>query len=114
MLLACLYPGDFCGEMCLFPRRDSRSAMIRASTECSLLEIPYEPSIELTSKHPSLWMALTGQLAERRADVGMRFVAYQDDACREPMNRTGLALNALSIAVLRRLSSGSGPRNLQW
>lgn len=65
MLLAYLYPGDFFGEMCLCPRLDARSAMIRAATECSLLEIPYEPFIELTCKYPSLWLELVGQLGER-------------------------------------------------
>lgn len=73
MLLAYLYPGDFFGEMCLFPRQDARSAMIRAATECSLLEIPYEPFIELTRKHPSLWLELAGQLAERLRTTNHRF-----------------------------------------
>lgn len=65
LLLAYLYPGDFFGEMCLFPGVESRSAMIKTATDCAILEIGYQPFVELTRKHPSLWLELGGQLATR-------------------------------------------------
>jgi CRP/FNR family cyclic AMP-dependent transcriptional regulator len=65
LLLAYLYPGDFFGEMCLFPGVESRSAMIRTTTDSALLEIGYEPFVDLTKKFPSLWLELAGQLAQR-------------------------------------------------
>ena len=65
LLLAYLYPGDFFGEMCLFPGVESRSAMIKTAADCALLEIAYQPFVELTRKYPSLWLELAGQLAHR-------------------------------------------------
>lgn len=65
LLLAYLYPGDFFGEMCLFPGTEARSAMIRAAAESTVLEIEYRPFVELTTRYPSLWLELAGQLAER-------------------------------------------------
>lgn len=65
VLLAYLYPGDFFGEMCLFPRMNERSAMVRTESECSLLEVGYEPFVNLSREYPSVWLELAGQLAER-------------------------------------------------
>lgn len=65
LLLGYLYPGDFFGEMCLFPGVSERSAMITTAADCSLLEIDYKPFVELTQRHPSLWLELAGQLAAR-------------------------------------------------
>jgi CRP/FNR family cyclic AMP-dependent transcriptional regulator len=65
LLLAYLYPGDFFGEMCLFPGMEARSAMIRTASDCALLEIAYQPFVELTRRYPSLWLELAGQLAAR-------------------------------------------------
>jgi CRP/FNR family cyclic AMP-dependent transcriptional regulator len=65
LLLAYLYPGDFFGEMCLFPGVDERSAMIKTSTNCVVLEIGYQPFMDLTQKFPSLWLELAGQLGAR-------------------------------------------------
>jgi CRP/FNR family cyclic AMP-dependent transcriptional regulator len=72
LLLAYLYPGDFFGEMCLFPGVEARSAMIKTAADCALLEIGYEPFVELTRKHPSLWLELAGQLAHRLRTVNHR------------------------------------------
>lgn len=72
LLLAYLYPGDFFGEMCLFPGVEARSAMIKTAADCALLEIGYEPFVELTRKHPSLWLELAGQLAHRLRKVNHR------------------------------------------
>jgi CRP/FNR family cyclic AMP-dependent transcriptional regulator len=72
LLLAYLYPGDFFGEMCLFPGVEARSAMIKTAADCAVLEISYEPFVDLTRKHPSLWLELAGQLAHRLRTVNHR------------------------------------------
>lgn len=72
LLLAYLYPGDFFGEMGLFPDVPVRSAMIRSDGECSVLEIGYDTFLELTRKHSSLWLELAGQLAARLRSVNHR------------------------------------------
>jgi CRP/FNR family transcriptional regulator, cyclic AMP receptor protein len=71
-LLALMHPGDFFGEMGLFPGQGARSATVRATAESNLLEIPYPTFIELTRKHPNLWLELAGQLARRLRTVNRR------------------------------------------
>ena len=75
LLLAYLYPGDFFGEMCLFPGIDSRSAMINASSDATVLEIDYTPFVDITRRFPSLWLELAGQLAERLRTTNHRLAA---------------------------------------
>jgi CRP/FNR family cyclic AMP-dependent transcriptional regulator len=72
LLLAYMYPGDFFGEMGLFPGVHARSAMIRSASDCALLEIPYKVFIELTQRHPALWLELAGQLASRLRNTNRR------------------------------------------
>jgi CRP/FNR family transcriptional regulator, cyclic AMP receptor protein len=72
LLLAYLYPGDFFGEMCLFPGVDARSAMIQAAADCVLLEVGYETFVDLTRTHSSLWLQLAGQLAARLRTTNRR------------------------------------------
>ncbi len=71
-LLALMHPGDFFGEMGLFPGMNSRSASVVAGTECNLLEIPYTAFIELSRKYPNLWLELAGQLAARLRSLNRR------------------------------------------
>lgn len=71
-LLAMMHPGDFFGEMGLFPDTPSRCATVRAATECNLLEIAYPVFLELTRKHASLWLELAGQLAQRVRTLNRR------------------------------------------
>jgi len=71
-LLALMHPGDFFGEMGLFPGQSARSASVVASAECNLLEVPYTTFIELTRKYPNLWLELAGQLAARLRSVNRR------------------------------------------
>lgn len=75
LLLAHVYPGHFFGEMCLFPRVEARSARVRAVSDAAVLEIPYEAFIDLTRRHPSLWLELAGQLAERLRVVNHRLAS---------------------------------------
>lgn len=71
-LLAFLHPGEFFGEMGLFPGIDARSATIQATMDSNLLEVAYPAFIELTRKHPSLWLELAGQIAARLRSVNRR------------------------------------------
>lgn len=75
LLLAYLYPGDFFGEMCLFPGLKTRSAMVKSSAPCVALEIGYMAFQDLTQKYPSLWLELAGQLAERLRSTNHRLAA---------------------------------------
>ena len=72
LLLNYLYPGNFFGEMCLFPGVATRSAMVRTAADSDVLEIPYQPFVDLAQKYPSLWLELAGQLAARLRAVNQR------------------------------------------
>lgn len=65
VLLAYMHPGDFFGEMGLFPGMLGRSALVQTRSECRALEIAYPRFLELTAQHPALWLELAGQLGER-------------------------------------------------
>lgn len=71
-LLALMHPGDFFGEMGLFPGSLARSATVRAATDCTLLEVAYSTFMELTRKHAGLWLELAGQLAHRVRTLNRR------------------------------------------
>lgn len=71
-LLAIKHPGDFFGEMGLFPGATGRAASVVAGAECNLLEIPYTTFIDLTKRFPSLWLELAGQLAARLRSLNRR------------------------------------------
>lgn len=71
-LLALMHPGDFFGEMGLFPGMNARSATVRATGDCNLLEIPYATFVELSRKYPDLWLELAGQLAARLRSLNRR------------------------------------------
>ena len=75
LLLAYLYPGDFFGEMCLFPGIQARSAMVKTSAPSVALEIGYLAFLDLTQKFPSLWLELAGQLAQRLRSTNHRLAA---------------------------------------
>lgn len=64
-LLAFIHPGEFFGEMGLFPGMNARSATVQAAADSNLLEIAYPVFLELTRRLPSLWLELAGQLATR-------------------------------------------------
>ena len=77
LLLAYMFPGDFFGEMGLFADVGTRSAGIRARSECLLLEISYARFLELAQKHSILWLELAGQLAARLRVVNRRLAMMQ-------------------------------------
>jgi CRP/FNR family cyclic AMP-dependent transcriptional regulator len=65
MIVAYLNDGDFFGEMGLFNQEDTRSAWVRAKTECEIAEISYPKFQELTSEHPEFLFNLGEQMAKR-------------------------------------------------
>ncbi|MGB0954938.1 MAG: cyclic nucleotide-binding domain-containing protein [Panacagrimonas sp.] len=72
LLLAYVHPGEFCGEMGLFPDVAERSARIYCRNDCEVLEVEYPRFLELTRTHTSLWIALASQLAERLRNVNRK------------------------------------------
>ncbi len=65
MIVAYLNDGDFFGEIGLFDDKDSRSAWIRAKTECEVAEISYTKFQEVAEQHPEFMFALSTQMAKR-------------------------------------------------
>ncbi len=65
MIVAYLNDGDFFGEMGLFDAQDSRSAWVRAKTECEVAEISYQKFQEISENHPEFMFALGNQMARR-------------------------------------------------
>jgi len=72
LLLAYFYPGDFFGEMCLFPGLETRSALVTSVSACTVLRIPYSDFVALCHRHPEVWLELAGQLAERLRSTNHR------------------------------------------
>ncbi|CAH0991468.1 Cyclic AMP receptor-like protein [Sinobacterium norvegicum] len=64
IIVAYLNKGDFFGEMGLFDQ-DSRSAWVRAKTECEVAEISYAKFNELCENYPDVIYALSTQMAKR-------------------------------------------------
>lgn len=65
MIVAYLNDGDFFGEMGLFDEKDSRSAWVRAKSECEVAEISYAKFQEISDDHPEFLFALGSQMARR-------------------------------------------------
>ena len=96
MIVAYLNDGDFFGEMGLFDQHDSRSAWVRAKTECEVAEISYAKFQELTASHPEFLFALGKQMAKRLRNTTRKVgdLAFLDvtgrvartllDLCNEP------------------------------
>jgi len=65
IVLAYLNAGDFFGEMGLFSEEGSRSAWVRARTECELAEISYPRFRQVATDDPEVLFALASQMAAR-------------------------------------------------
>lgn len=72
MVLAYCHPGEFFGEMCLFPHLESRSALVRTRAETWVAEMGFEPFKAFSAKHPEVMKVLAGQLALRLRDTSRR------------------------------------------
>jgi CRP/FNR family cyclic AMP-dependent transcriptional regulator len=65
MVLAYLNPGEFFGEMCLFPEQKTRTAEVRTRTQALVAEIGYDQFRRFIREHPEIMLTLAGQLAAR-------------------------------------------------
>ncbi len=65
MVLAYLNPGDFFGEMCMFPEQKTRTAEVRTRTQALVAEIGYDHFRRFIRENPEIMLALAGQLAQR-------------------------------------------------
>ena len=68
MIIAYLNSGDFIGELGLFEQagqEQTRSAWVRAKTECEVAEISYPIFREYTQQEPEILYAMSGQIAQR-------------------------------------------------
>ncbi|MEQ3697186.1 MAG: cAMP-activated global transcriptional regulator CRP [Pseudomonadales bacterium] len=65
MIVAYLNSGDFFGEMGLFSEEPTRSAWVRAKTECEVAEISFARFREVSHQHPEVLEALCQQMAHR-------------------------------------------------
>ncbi len=96
MIVAYLNDGDFFGEMGLFEDQDSRSAWVRAKTECEVAEISYSKFQEISEEHPEFLFAVGTQMARRLRNTTRKVgdLAFLDvtgrvartllDLCKEP------------------------------
>lgn len=72
MVLAYRYPGEFFGEMCLFPELNERSAVVRTRGEVWVSVMPYADFRAFCSQQPDIMFVLAGQLALALRDTSRR------------------------------------------
>lgn len=96
MIMAYLNTGDFFGEMGLFDNMDSRSAWVKAKSECEVAEISYAKFREISQQDPKILYFIGEQMASRLRqttrkvgdlaflDVTGRVARTLLDLCKEP------------------------------
>ncbi|MFT6028939.1 MAG: CRP/FNR family cyclic AMP-dependent transcriptional regulator [Oleiphilaceae bacterium] len=96
MIMAYLNTGDFFGEMGLFDNMDSRSAWVKAKSECEVAEISYTKFREISSQDMKILYFIGEQMASRLRqttrkvgdlaflDVTGRVARTLLDLCKEP------------------------------
>src|SRR5690554_1756952 len=96
MIMAYLNAGDFFGEMGLFDNMDSRSAWVKAKTECEVAEISYPKFREIAQQDLGVLYFIGEQMASRLRqttrkvgdlaflDVTGRVARTLLDLCKEP------------------------------
>jgi CRP/FNR family cyclic AMP-dependent transcriptional regulator len=96
MIMAYLNAGDFFGEMGLFDNLDSRSAWVKAKSECEVAEISYNKFREISSQDSRILYFIGEQMASRLRqttrkvgdlaflDVTGRVARTLLDLCKEP------------------------------
>ena len=96
MIMAYLTEGDFFGEMGLFENDPSRSAWVKAKTECEVAEVSYSKFKQLAREDADILFAVSAQIAGRlRAttrkvgdlaflDVTGRVAGTLLDLCKQP------------------------------
>jgi CRP/FNR family cyclic AMP-dependent transcriptional regulator len=65
IVLAYLNSGEFFGEIGLFSEDESRSALVRAKSECEIAQISYTRLKQLGDLYPRLLVCMTAQIARR-------------------------------------------------
>ncbi|MEE8059138.1 MAG: cAMP-activated global transcriptional regulator CRP [Pseudomonadales bacterium] len=96
MIVAYLNKGDFFGEMGLFDDQESRSAWVRAKSECEVGEISYSQFHDISVKNPEILYAIGTQMAKRLRETTQKVgdLAFLDvtgrvartllDLCKQP------------------------------
>lgn len=85
IVLAYLRPGDFFGEMCLFPDQGARTAVVRTRSQPTLVaEATYTSFRTFAAAHHEIMYEIAGQLAARLRDTSQRLrdLAFLDVAGR--------------------------------
>ena len=72
MVLAYRHPGEFFGEMCLFPELDARSALVQTRIETWVAEMDLGSFKHFTQEEPQIMFVLAGQLAVSLRDTSRR------------------------------------------
>ncbi len=72
MVLAYLNPGEFFGEMCLFPEQETRTAIVRTRSPTLVAEVGYQAFRAFNREHPDIMFEVAGQLATRLRDTSRR------------------------------------------
>jgi len=73
LILAYLGPGSYFGELGLFDTCQGRSAWVRVrNNECEVASISYDAFHQLSKEMPSVWLELSGQIAERLLDTNRK------------------------------------------
>ena len=84
VVLAYLNPGEFFGEMCLFPHLERRSAIVRTRIPTLVAEVGYKAFNQFVRENPEIMFEVAGQLASRLRDTSQRVgdLAFLDVAGR--------------------------------
>jgi CRP/FNR family transcriptional regulator, cyclic AMP receptor protein len=84
MVLAYLNPGEFFGEMCLFPEQRTRTALVRSRTPILVAEMELQTFRDFVRRQPDIMFEVAGQLAARLRDTSRRLrdLAFLDVAGR--------------------------------
>ncbi|TXH06376.1 MAG: cAMP-activated global transcriptional regulator CRP [Nevskiaceae bacterium] len=118
IVLAYLGPGDFFGEMCLFPEQKLRTAIVRTRNPTLVAEIGFQAFRQFSREHPEIMFEIAGQLAARLRDTSRRLgdLAFLDvagrvahallDLCQKP----GAVANPRGVVV--RISRQELARNV--
>lgn len=72
VVLAYLDPGDFVGEMCLFPEQSLRTAIVRTRRATLVAEMPIESVLRFANEHPDFMFVIGSQLSARLRDTSQR------------------------------------------
>jgi CRP/FNR family cyclic AMP-dependent transcriptional regulator len=80
IVLSYLSEGEFFGELGLFNKDHSRTALVRARTEAEIAQISYQKLRGLTDLYPNLVIAMTVQLARRLCQTNKKLgdLAFMD------------------------------------